>query len=483
MSKPKSISVNSVWYLIYQVFNVIFPFITTLYAGRILLPEGVGRVISAQNIATYFALLAFLGIPTYGRREIAKAQNNKIQLSKVYSELLVINGVSTFVFLVLYIGLILTVRDFRADLPLYLVVGSAIALNFLNNSWFFEGIEDFKFISIRNIIFKAGAFLLLVLLVHDTSDYLIYALLTVLGTAGNYILNVFYAPRYVRFTLRDLNLRRHMEPIFALLAVNIAIELYSLVDVTMIRFLVGEENVAFYSYANGINKILQQVINTFTIVVVPRLTLYYKESRQEEFNALLSKTLNAIFVLALPMICGVEVVASTAIIALYGNEYAASIPVLRFLIVLLMVSPVGYLLGSRVLLVVGKERLMARCVWAGAIVNIIGNFILIPMFYERGAAMASILSELCVAAVYFLLGRKYFKLSLYASEIWKVLIAAVLMSVVSYFIGFVTDVLLIRLIIQIVAGVAVYGIVLKLTSERMVVEYGNRVIGKVLKKT
>lgn len=471
MSKPKSIAANSIWYLIYQVFNVIFPFITTLYAGRILLPEGVGKVISAQNIATYFALLAFLGIPTYGRREIAKVRDDKEALSKIYSELMVINAASTFVFCVLYVGLIFIVPDFRSQLPLYLVVGGAIALNFLNNSWFFEGLEDFKFISIRNIIFKAGSFILLVLLVHNVSDYLWYALITVLGTAGNYILNVLYAPRYVKFSLSGLDLTRHMSPVFALLAVNIAIELYSQIDVTMIRFIVGEKNVAYYSYANGINKILQQVINTFTIVVVPRLTLYFKDSLTAEFNALLSKTLNAIFVLALPMICGIEVVASTAIIALYGPAYADSVPVLRLLAVLLIISPVGYLLGSRVLLVAGKEKLMARCVWAGAVVNIIGNAILIPLFFEKGAAAASILSELCVAVVYIFLGKRYFKIAIDWSEVWKVLLGCILMGACARGCMLITDILLLRLVIQVIAGVAVYGIVLKVTSEKLMSEY------------
>ena len=134
MSKHKSITVNSIWYLIYQVFNVLFPFIATMYAARILLPAASGRVISAQNIAQYFAIFAFLGIPTYGRREISKVRNDKDELSRLHAELFIINSVSTLLFCLSYLALILLVPSYRTDLPLYLVTGGSIALNFFNNS-------------------------------------------------------------------------------------------------------------------------------------------------------------------------------------------------------------------------------------------------------------------------------------------------------------------------------------------------------------
>ncbi|MBR1798213.1 MAG: flippase [Clostridiales bacterium] len=481
MSKPGSIAANSIYYLIYQVFNVLFPFVLTLYGARVLLPESVGTVLSAQNITNYFAIFAFLGIPTYGRREISKARNNSIELSKLYSELFVINAISTLFFCIAYTALILSVPDFRNELPLYLITGGAVALNFFNNSWLFEGLEDFRFISVRNIIFKSVSLILLFLLVKSPADYLVYALILVIGTAGNYILNIFYAPTIVRFTFRGLDLRRHMGPVFALLSVNIAIELYSLVDVTMIRFIKGETHVAFYSYAQGINKILQQVLNTFTIVVVPRLALYFKENKKEEFNSLISKTFNSILILALPMIAGVEAVAYTAVTALYGNEYEASVPVLRLLIVLLVVSPMGYLLGSRVLLVTGHEKKMAVCVWAGAAVNIIGNAILIPLYAEIGAAAASVISEVLVATVYIILGSRYFRLTVSPKEILKALIGAVVMGAVVLLTAQISDNLYIRLAAQILIGVVTYFGLLLVTKESLVTEYRKRLSSKYVR--
>ena len=71
----------------YNVLNMLFPFLTSMYIARVLLPVSIGEVTYANNIVCYFTILAFLGIPTYGLREIANARDNKEELNKVFSEL------------------------------------------------------------------------------------------------------------------------------------------------------------------------------------------------------------------------------------------------------------------------------------------------------------------------------------------------------------------------------------------------------------
>ena len=73
------------------MLNVFFPFITVIYVARILLPSDIGLVEPARNLAQYFVIFSFLGIPTYGLREISKVRKNQYELNKLYSELMVIN--------------------------------------------------------------------------------------------------------------------------------------------------------------------------------------------------------------------------------------------------------------------------------------------------------------------------------------------------------------------------------------------------------
>ena len=76
MAKQKSLIYNSFFNVLYQLLNVIFPFVTAIYVSHILMAEGVGKVAYAQNIASYFVAIAPLGLASYGVKEIAKVKNN-----------------------------------------------------------------------------------------------------------------------------------------------------------------------------------------------------------------------------------------------------------------------------------------------------------------------------------------------------------------------------------------------------------------------
>lgn len=481
--QQKSLKKNSIYYLFYNVINLAFPLITGIYVARVLLPNDIGRVASAQNLAQYFVILSFLGIPTYGLRELSKIRDDKKQFNKVFSELYTINFISTIVFFVLYLLLILAVPMYRQNLLIYLISGISIALNLCHISWMYEALEEYKFISVRNIIFKVVYFVLLLCFVKDSSDFIIYALLTIVGTAGNSILNMIYLPRFAKFDFKNMQLKRHMKSIGALVVVNLAIEIYTLVDITMLNIFSPDEKVAFYKYGSTIQKMLLTVVNTFTMVLIPRISYYYSQKKYNEYNELISKVFSIIVILAMPMILGILFVAHPIIVLLYGETYIASAGIVQILSVLLLISPIGYLLGSRVLLVTGNENKMILAVGSGAVVNFFCNLLLIPMYNEYGAAIASVIGEIVVMASYVMMGRKHYKLNNLKKMIYKVLISCVLM--VTYLVVCVVCLklqLIIALIIEIVGAVIIYFGALVIMKEEIVGDYFNKIILKFIKR-
>ncbi len=471
MTKQKSIAKNSIYYLIYNVLNIFFPFITGIYVARVLMPNSVGQVTYAQNIVQYFVILSFLGIPTYGLREIAKVKDNQSERNKLFSELFIINSISTVFFLTVYLILIYAVPTFRLQLPLYLIVGLLVAFNFLNISWLYEGMEEFRFISIRNIIFKAVSFISLVLFVRGQDDILWYAAITVIGTAGNYIVNMLCHGRFAHFTLKKLEFKRHLKPIFFLVAVNLAIEIYSLVDTTMIGIFCKDENVAFYSYGNKIYKILLQVVNTFTMVIVPRISKYYANGENDKFNELLSSTLKTLLLFAIPMTIGIQFVAGYVVDILYTSTYVSSATVLRILCWLLIISPIGYLLGSRVCLVTGHENQMLISVTVGTVINVIGNSILIHVYQEKGAAIASVFCEFVVMVIYVFQGKRYFKLHNIKKDVLKIVGAAIVMTVGLVVMEWLLPAgKVLKLIVEVCISVLIYVIVLMSLKEEKACE-------------
>ena len=270
-----------------------------------------------------------------------------------------------------------------------------------------------------------------------------------------------------------------MKPILYLVTVNLAIEIYSLMDITMMNFWSPRESIAFYKYGNSIEKMLLQVVNTFTMVLVPRISYYYKEKRYGDFNQLVSKGMKLIILTALPMIIGLYFTADFLIRIMYGAQYANSAAVLKMFSVLLLISPTGYLLGSRMLLVTDHESRMVICVGIGAIVNLIGNYFLIPHFHEFGATAASITSETVVMIVYIIYGRKYFQLVKVKESAVRCVIASLLMGGYLLLCRTVISNAWIELLLQITGAVLIYAGSLLVMKEETALQYFNMAKAKL----
>lgn len=478
----KSLSVNTVFYLIYNVLNVLFPFLTGVYVARVLLAENIGEMSYAQNIVQYFIVFAFLGIPTYGLREIAKRRDDKEGSNKLFTELFLINLFSTIVFSALYFVLVFSISRFRNNIFIYCIFGLNLVLNSLNITWLFEGREDFKYISIRNLVFKTVSFLLLIILVRRKEDYLFYGIVSVIGTAGSYILDVIIAKKSIRFQIKGINIKKHLKPVFFLVVVNLAIEIYTMVDITMLGIFKSNEIVAYYSYGNKIFKILLQIVNTFTIVVVPRLSLLKNKKNDNEYNSLLSKTFILLIMISLPAIVGIFFTSDQIIPFIYGQKYCASSPVLKILSINLLISPIGYLLGSRVMLINGKERYMILPVAFGALVNIVGNLLLISAFDEKGAAIASVISEIAVCIFYLSISHRFFKLSEVFKSTIKISLSCFTMVLLLVFLKDRINNVLVLTIIQVFGAITIYFLVLFVSREKEFLSITKKMANRLFKK-
>ena len=176
----RSLAKNSLFNIIYKCSSVIFPLLMAAYVSRILSPDGVGRVASAQNIATYFTLLAALGLPTYGAKIIAATGNNK-NLDKAFSELFIINALSTTFCWIAYYTVVFMIPYFHEQRILYCVTGLLIIFNYINIDWFYQGREEYRYIMERCLVVRVFSLIFVFLFVRTAEDYVIYAMVLTLS--------------------------------------------------------------------------------------------------------------------------------------------------------------------------------------------------------------------------------------------------------------------------------------------------------------
>ena len=438
--KEKSIAKNSIYNVIYKGFTAIFPLFTTVYIARVLLPEGVGRVEYANTIVTYFTTLAALGIPNYGVKAIAQTSQNKKEKSRTFWELFFINMISTIICLAVYFIFVNLVPHFQSRRVLFNVMGLMLFFNIFNSDWFYQGIEEYSYIAVRSVVIKILSFVAMLLFVKSVNDYVIYALILCIATAGNYLFNTVHLKRYICFEWKNLQLKKHLKPVFILLAAAIATQIYTMLDTIMLEYVLGERYVGYYSNAVKVVRMIYTVAIAVVTPFYPRISRLLKEKKYSESNKLLSEGLKLIIIVALPCIAGLFMTSEYIVAVLFGNAFNPTIVTLKILSILVGIFSVAYFLGHIVLMSVAKENKILLATICGAIINAIANIIMIPIFEHNGAAIASVLAELIVTIVLVSESKKYFCLYIERKFVTTELVAVVIMIVEIYILRLVVPV-------------------------------------------
>lgn len=445
-NKRNNIVINGFFFSLYRVVNVLFPLITAVYVARILLPDGIGRVVYAQNVVTYFTLLSSLGLPTYGTREIARNLKSSEECNRIFHELFLINALSTTVCVILYYFLCFTVAVLKKELCLYLVAGLAIVLNYFNIDWLYQGREEYKYIAIRGVLVKALSVLLLFIVVKEPSDYIAYAGIHCLVLGGNNFVNCIGLKHRVKLKKYNLCLRRHIKPILILFGTTIAIELYTMLDTTMIGLLCSEQMVGYYSYAMKTTKIIITVLGATTTVLLPRLSSYYNISKMK-YSDLANKGVLFLLFVSVPITVFLFLNANDIVLFLYGRYYEETIITLKILSLLIVPVTFSTYFGTQILCSANMEKYMFVAVSVGACTNIFMNAILIPRFNQNGAAIASVVSELLVTLVDLFFVRKVVKVHISTWSLLKISIASIAIAMGTITVHLFFDILFIRLLL------------------------------------
>lgn len=413
----KSLAKNSIYNIIYTVANILFPFVTSIYVSRILLPAGVGKVASAQNIVSYFVTIAVLGLPSYGVREFAKIRENKRERNKLFTELFLLNIVSTTLAVLGFLVLLFINMGFHGEWALYGACGLAIVFNYLNIDWMYMGIEEYGYITGRSLLMKVVSVVVLFLTVKTKQDYVLYALIISLATGGNYVFNVIYARKFVKIDFSCIQIKKHLKPVLLIACIIFLSSIYNKIDVTMLNMMATDESVGFYTYAQKTINMVLTMASAVTAALLPRLSYYYEKDKAG-FYRLLDKGFQILCMMTLPLAVGMALVAPRAVEFLYGEAFKPASLTMQLMCPLILIKGFGDLFCYQLVYSTKSEKILLPASISASLINIIANAVLIPILLQNGAVIASVFSELMTNAIQFI----YMKKKIQFRINWKALI-------------------------------------------------------------
>ncbi len=479
--KKNSVKRNYIYNLLYQILTIIIPLITTPYLSRVLGAENIGIYSFTISITTYFILFGSLGVAIYGQREIAYVQNDIRKRSKIFFEITFMRcitlGVSLFIF---YITFCL-----KGQYSIYYkILILEIIANAIDISWYFQGLEEFKKTVIRNIIVKLISVICIFLFVKESVDlnnyFIIYVLSTLLGNLSLWM----YLPKFVqKVKIKELNLFRHVKPTIMLFIPQVATQIYTVLDKTMIGVIVSNKaEVGYYEQAQKIVKLLMTLATSLGTVMMPRIAATFASGNHEKVREYMNKSFHFILLLAFPLMFGIISVSSSFVPIFYGKGYDKVIPLLCVISPIIVLIGLSNITGTQYLLPTKKQNQYTLSVVVGAIVNFILNLILIKYFASIGASIATVIAELAVTSIQFILVRKEIKFIDVIKLSYKYVIGSLIMFMCSMIVGYFIKDNLVSIILQVIVSFFVYFLVLYILKDKMINEVVVRFKSKIRKE-
>lgn len=476
----KSITKNYIYNLIYQMLVLVLPLITTPYISRTLGVENVGIYSYTISIATYFILFGTLGISMYGQREIAYAQENKKEITKIFWEIIILRFFTMFVSIVLFYIFYVNGQTYQVY---YKVLILELVATCFDISWFFQGLEEFKKTVLRNVIIKIISVISIFTFVKTKNDLIIYFIIYVLSNLLGNLSLWFYLPKYLdKINIKDLNIAKHIRPTISLFIPQIAIQIYTVLDKTMLGKILGDmTEVGNYEQSQKIIKMSLTVITSLGTVVSPRIANTIANDKKDEVKNYLSNSFNFVWFLGIPIMFGIMAVAYRLVPWFLGEEFTKSIYILIIGAPIVMAIGLNNVSGVQYLIAAKKQNVFTKSVVIGAIFNFVLNLILIPFLKAVGAIISSVLAETLILLVQLTYIKKEMSLKMVYKNSMKYLISGLIMFLITFTIGIYMRPTIVTTIIQVIVGVIIYGMSLIILKDKFLYEIINKIKNKLMR--
>ena len=469
----QSVKVNYILNLINTGTQMLFPLITFPYVCRVIEADGVGQVNFFQSIISYISLFTCLGIPMYAIREIARDRNDVVKMNKTATEILLLHSMLTLVGYIIVAILCLTVPQIQVNIPLFLILSLTIFFTAIGCEWFYQGIEDFKYITIRGLIIKTISVILLFIFVRSKADLLYYGCYMVLGVLGGNIFNFFRLRKYIHrdnIIFSELHIKRHIKPVLKVFSFSVVTSIYLHLNSVLLGFFKNALAVGYFTAATKVMQMLLQMSSCLGSVMMPRASHLIAEKKDSEFNTLIQKSYDFTLAVAMPMTVGLIFCAPSLITTLCGAKFENSILPSQIIAPIILMVAISNVFGIQVLFPKGKINIVTLCCGIGAIADLILNLCLIPFFSYIGTSIAYLGAEVATTVSMYFIGRKYIPIQYFKLSHLNYLLGCILMAVVLIVISKLQLPSLNVLILQGCSGIIVYFIMLCLRKDAILMQ-------------
>jgi PST family polysaccharide transporter len=387
-----------------QLSNYLFPLIVLPYVVRVLGPDKYGLVQFAVAFNSYFLILCDYGFGLTGTRMISQNRNDHQNLSKIFSAIIIIRVLLFLFVFVLIVVVVFSFERFILEWQIFILSSGIIFGSTLFPLWFFQGIEQMKYITFLQIAIRIVSIVFIFVFVQSSTDYIIFVLINsstqiVIGIAG--VMTVILKFKIGIFFPGIRHIIKIMREGWNIFLSSIWINLYTTSNTFILGLLTNDTTVGYYAAAEKIRIAFQGMHSTLSLSVFPFVNQLATESFEKfiKFNRkLLKLTAVSGFIISLIMF----IFAYDITELFLGQNFTYSGGLLRIISILPLIISLSNVFGIQTMLPLGYDKSFNKIIVMAAIIHLIMLFILIPYLMAEGVAYSTVFTEVIVTISMFL---------------------------------------------------------------------------------
>ena len=391
-----------------QVINILLPLITMPYLVRVLGAEYFGLLAFATAIISYFNIITNYGFNITATRDISINKSDKLKVSEIFSSVMIIKFMLLIVSLLILLLLVVSFDKFYNDWEVYFFTFGVVIGQVLFPVWFFQGIEQMKYITYLNVLSKTIFTVAIFYFVKDPNDYYLVPIFTSLGYIIIGIVSIIMITKKFKITFKfqkKETLIIHTVSGWYMFIANISTSLYTMTTIVLLGFFTNNIIVGYYAIADKLINAIKQFIAPVSQTLFPYINR----------KAKISKKLALIIINKVAIISSAISIIITAILFLFsekilflifGVEASNSILVFKILLIIPFLVMLDTVFGTLLMLVFNRNKEYTKIIISAGILNLILALILIPLYEETGAAFSVLFIELYITFRIILYTRK-----------------------------------------------------------------------------
>lgn len=402
---------NTSWLLSEKIFRLVVGLFVGVWVARYLGPEKFGIFSYAKSFVGLFITIASLGLNGIVIRELVKDESRKDELLGTAFWLKLMGALAVLIFLAIAINF--TSNDQYTNILIFIIASATIFQSFNVIDFYFQSKVLSRYVVFANIISLFLSSVVKIGLILFEAPLIAFAWVVLFDS---FVLACGFIYFFLKtnninipITLDNLKFKGAtavslLKDSWPLILSGIVISIYMKIDQVMIKEMLDSEAVGQYAAAVRLSEAWYFIPMVIASSLFPAIINAKKQS-EELYYARLQKLYDLVVWMAIAIALPMTFLSDWIINILYGSDYNQSADVLMIHIWAGVFVFLG-VASSKWFLIENLQVYSFYRTLAGAIINIILNYILIPIHGIFGAAISTLVSQAIASYLFNMTNKK-----------------------------------------------------------------------------